>query len=133
MIRNCPNPPGDSATASSAELRVVPRKLMIVYNNVICFVILPSLFGASATAKSAEFRGIPVISMIVLKYTVSYLSNPSRRLRNREFRIIRRDSSNFDDSLLVLKYTLFRICPIPQGDSATANSAEFHGIPRTLQ
>ena len=55
----------DSTIATSAEFRVDPRKPMIVFNNVLCFVILPSLSRPSATANSAKLCGILVISMIV--------------------------------------------------------------------
>ena len=47
---------------------------MIVFNNVLCFVVLLSLPGSSATANFSEFRGITVISMIVLNNVLCFVN-----------------------------------------------------------
>ena len=77
IFRDHTIPIGDSTIATSAKFCVVPRKQMIVFNNVICFVIRPSLSRPSATANFAELRGIPVISIIVFNNVQCFVILPS--------------------------------------------------------
>ena len=86
----------------------------IAFNNLLFFVILPSLSGDSAIVNYAAFRVFPGMPMIVFNNVLCFVilpSLPGDSASNREFRGIPRDTGNLDDSLS--KYNLFGNHPIP--------------------
>ena len=125
------NHPILSRRLRNREFREVPGMPMIVFNNVLCFVILPdlpSLSGDSASANSAEFRMVPGMPMIVFNNVLCFVilpSLPGDSSSNREFRGIPRDTGNLDDSLS--KYNLYGNHPIPPQRLC---DREFRRIPR---
>ena len=81
--------------------------------------------------RNREFHRIPQdfgdFDGSLVKYTVSYLSHPSRRHLNCEFRRIPRGSE--EPMIVFINVQRFVILPSLPGDSATANFAEFRGNP----
>ena len=123
------NHPILSRRLRNREFREVPGMPMIVFNNVLCFVILPdlpSLSGDCASTNSAEFRMVPGRPMIVFNNVLCFVilpslpETPQATANSAGFRAIPVISMIVFQNIICLV-----IIPSLPRDSATANSACF--------